>query len=254
MIRRISNFIKRSPRLFDSLRRVQRVAGIRTSEIYKALDSFSRSHNRSVSFIQIGASDGLRNDPIREFIVRDHWHGLLVEPLPGVFDILLKNYSGISTKRHLKFINCAITSESVASLTIWSFDEARLKDLSIEDKLDLLQKSSLNRSHLDKFIGTRPASSVKAISVPCLTFTGLIEQFFSPGRVLDLLVLDVEGQEWNIIHSIDFDKVRPEAIFYESRHLAGDGGPLRQLLRDKGYEVVTYGPDDFAHTPKKGGA
>jgi hypothetical protein len=35
-------------------------------------NEFSLCNGRAVRFIQIGASDGLHSDPIREFVVRDH--------------------------------------------------------------------------------------------------------------------------------------------------------------------------------------
>jgi FkbM family methyltransferase len=43
-------------------------------------------------FAQIGANDGLTDDPIRQFVTKYHWRGVLVEPQPQVFQHLLKNY------------------------------------------------------------------------------------------------------------------------------------------------------------------
>lgn len=247
MIRRLLDLIKRNPTSFDFVRRLQRLVGFRTPAICRVLDALSRSHDRSIFFLQIGASDGLRNDPIREFIVRDSWHGILVEPLPAVFDLLIANYRRLALHRSLSFVNCAITTEQVPFLTMWSFEGDSLKGLSAEERLDLLQKSSVDRCHLEQFLGSRPPGSIKAIHVPCLTFSALVEQHMPPGRQLDLLVLDVEGQEWNILKSINFSIFKPESILYESRHLGETCEPLRALLADNGYEVTSCGPDDFAH-------
>ena len=43
-------------------------------------------------FIQVGANDGLMCDPIRQFIVKHSWGGILVEPVPDYFELLKKNY------------------------------------------------------------------------------------------------------------------------------------------------------------------
>jgi hypothetical protein len=43
-------------------------------------------------FVQIGANNGVTDDPIRQFLIKYHWHGVLVEPQPRVFQQLLKNY------------------------------------------------------------------------------------------------------------------------------------------------------------------
>jgi hypothetical protein len=41
-------------------------------------------------FVQIGANNGLTDDPIRQFVTKYHWHGVLVEPQPQVFQQLFK--------------------------------------------------------------------------------------------------------------------------------------------------------------------
>jgi hypothetical protein len=36
-------------------------------------------------FIQIGANNGMTGDPIRKYILKYHWRGILVEPQPDIF-------------------------------------------------------------------------------------------------------------------------------------------------------------------------
>jgi hypothetical protein len=43
-------------------------------------------------FVQIGANNGLTDDSLRQFVTKYHWHGVLAEPPPQVFQQLLKNY------------------------------------------------------------------------------------------------------------------------------------------------------------------
>ena len=41
-------------------------------------------------FVQIGANNRLTDDPLRQFVTKYHWHGVLVEPQPQVFQQLLR--------------------------------------------------------------------------------------------------------------------------------------------------------------------
>ena len=79
----IKDFIRTRPAMYDVLKSVKRRFSRVPDLQYDWLDRFSRSMQQ-VRFVQIGANDGLHNDPVREFIVRDRWEGVLIEPLPEV--------------------------------------------------------------------------------------------------------------------------------------------------------------------------
>jgi hypothetical protein len=49
-------------------------------------------------FFQIGANNGLTDDPLRQFVTKYHWHGVLIEPQPQVFQQLLKLRGGEATR------------------------------------------------------------------------------------------------------------------------------------------------------------
>jgi FkbM family methyltransferase len=246
MLSTVSNFIKRNPTLHDLVFACRRKLKTDRTGLYSALDRFSRGRNRTVNFIQVGASDGLRNDPIREFVVRDHWRGVFVEPLPGVFEILKFNYRKTAAKRQLKFVNCAVSSEPGSTLKLWSFCDELLKKLPLEQRLRLLRKSSLERKHVEKYLGSHSPEMIQAINVECLTFSELLQKHFPSDWKLDLLVLDVEGRELELIGSIDFDSNCPSAILYESIHLDADSDRLRHCLENQGYCITRYGRDDWA--------
>jgi hypothetical protein len=107
MIRNIKNYIKTKPRLFDLINSVRPIK----SNVHKWLDRFSLENNRKVNFLQIGANDGLRGDPIRRFIIRDDWNGIFVEPLPIVVKMLKDNYAYLKG-RNLIFVNRSIDFET----------------------------------------------------------------------------------------------------------------------------------------------
>lgn len=105
----LKEFVRARPTLYDRLIRAYRGIWRKSYPSYRFFDAFSVAHSRKVTFIQIGASDGLHNDPIREFVIRDKWIGIKVEPLPTSFSRLKQNCQTIAN-RGLVFVNAAITS------------------------------------------------------------------------------------------------------------------------------------------------
>jgi hypothetical protein len=103
MLSHMKNFIKTQPRLYDWISTLRPISG----EIGHWIARFSL-HPQPLRFIQIGASDGLRWDPFRRFIIGGNWQGLLVEPLPDVFALLKQNYAHRVTQG-LKFLNAAVS-------------------------------------------------------------------------------------------------------------------------------------------------
>lgn len=57
-----------------------------------AIGALMQVSSKPFRFIQVGANDGIHGDPLRAYIERHHWHGILVEPQPDVFARILENY------------------------------------------------------------------------------------------------------------------------------------------------------------------
>src|SRR4051812_7423126 len=74
------------------------------TSFHSLLEDYS---GRGFYFIQVGANDGITDDDIRVHVVGQQWRGILIEPLPDVFEQLRANYSGFD---RLQFANLAITS------------------------------------------------------------------------------------------------------------------------------------------------
>ena len=47
-------------------------------------------YNQPLSFIQVGANDGVYGDPLRSYVRRFGWKGILVEPQQDVFERLVE--------------------------------------------------------------------------------------------------------------------------------------------------------------------
>jgi len=235
----IKDFIRGQPALYDALKAVKRRLHGAPDLQYDWFDRFSRSQGE-VRFVQIGASDGLRNDPVREFIVRDGWQGVLIEPLPDVFELLKRNYAG---RRGLQFLNAAIAKQE-GSLSFWTFQPQFLQRLSEEERLEYLRKASFDKEHVCKFLQGQPQTVLREIQVPCRTLTSVVRDYLPQG--LDLLVIDAEGHEPQIIRSIDFTAVRPKAVFFESHHIMDQLPGLVSIFEAEGYRVEQIGGDSVA--------
>ena len=95
----VAEFFRARPRLYDGARQFRlRVFGP-ASRIGRQPNRLSKRGDKEFHFLQIVASDGLRNDPLRDFIVRDQWSGVFVEPLPEAFALLKGNYKHLAQKQ-----------------------------------------------------------------------------------------------------------------------------------------------------------
>ncbi len=246
MIQAIKEFIKTRPQLYDLAKIVFRQLSEKEDPAYKFFDSFSRSHNRKVNFIQIGASDGLRWDPIREFILRDRWSGILIEPLPTVFEMLKKNYRH-ARKCDLVFVNAAISSSSSDDMSFWTFSDAFLETLTLEERVIWSHKSSFDRRHLERYakLGEISDKAFKEIKVPCFTIDELVTKYWD-NRKINLLVIDTEGHESSIIPSINFNVLYPDAIYFESHNLGSGKDKVYRFLSTQNYKIIEIAGDSAA--------
>src|SRR5688500_19325979 len=69
------------------------------SLLYRNMDFF---------FVQIGSNDGKTGDPLYEYIKECKWKGILVEPVPYLFEKLKQTYRGFEG---LLFENSAIDTK-----------------------------------------------------------------------------------------------------------------------------------------------
>jgi FkbM family methyltransferase len=240
----LNSWLKSQPVLYDRMMPIKRVL-LRTPT-YSYLDALSRERGGRLSFIQIGANDGLRNDPVREFVVRDGWHGVFVEPLPTVFAELKKNYPG-SRFAGLHFENVAVSRQDGETLEFWTFSDTFLASLTPDDRVNYVQKSSFNRTHVEEFVRHDPLGerALQRIVVPCVTASTLAARYF-PDGAFDLLVIDAEGYDKIILDSIDFSRTRPRVIFFESKYLGADADGIHRRLESAGYRVRRVGERDSA--------
>ena len=208
---------------------------------YEILAPFALQGLDSVYFVQVGANDGSREDPIQSFIWSQGWQGALIEPQPEVFEALKKNYA---RSVGLTFINAALNHKPGRSTLYYIEPHPNLPDFAIGmasfDKGVIL-------SH-QRWIPNLK-SHIKEVDVECVTFDMALERAKLP-RV-DVLQIDVEGFDAEIIKMFDFGRYRPRIVCYEWKHLtrtAYDAAARR--LVDFGYQLAPAGADMFAVRPQ----
>ena len=207
--------------------------------IDRKLHGYWRIRKR-VKFIQIGACDGIYADNYRKFIRNPWWEGILIEPLPGVYARLVKNYTKVR-KQGLIFLNCAISTCN-GKQELYHFSGL---DESHEDYKTLIALSSFLRDHLVRLSELAQGRTISSTAVNCLRFDDLVIQHNY--QDVNILFIDTEGYDYEIIKSVDFDLISPDIIVYESRHLSdADKAECETLLRNMAYQILVYGDDTLA--------
>ena len=169
-------------------------------------------------FLQIGANDGLTDDPIRRYVLRYGFRGVLVEPQPTAFQALARNYSGAPG---LVFENAAIAAED-GEATLYRF-----KAGSVPRWADCLASFS-REALLNNFDSV--SGVIEEIRVPAISFATLLARHRLTG--VDLLQIDTEGFDFEIIKMIDFRSFRPTMINFEA-------GLLLPAARQDCYEYLS---------------
>lgn len=198
-----------------------------------------RADPKNLFFVQIGAHDGVSNDPIHDLIVAHGWRGVLVEPHPDSFAALEALHG---ERRGLRLVNAAVDTRR-GQRTLYTVEPDRLDDAPEW----LSQIASFSRETLMAHEPLAPGleDALEEHETRCLTFDDLVEM--ARPRRIDLLVIDVEGYDAHILRSIDFTRSRPDVIVFENKHLSTSAyTEVLGLLRTAGYAVRFAGHDSIA--------
>lgn len=200
---------------------------------------FAASYPR-VRFVEVGANDGVQFDPLRPYIRDRDWSGVLVEPIPHVFERLSRTYGD---HPRVDLANVAIGSEDGWRPMYFVAPDGDVSDLPAwHDAI-----ASFDRAHVLEHIQghERPDSLVRSVDVECMRLETLCRKHDLVD--LDLLLIDAEGADGDIVESIDFDVLSPRLIVYEHHHLDEDQRDrCARGLREHGYSLIVDGLDTWA--------
>jgi FkbM family methyltransferase len=193
-------------------------------------------------FIQIGANDGISNDPLYKFVGKFGWEGILLEPLPEIFEQLQATYKD---NNKLLLLNAAI-SEKDGVRPIYT---VRTDGASFERAH---QFSSFRKDVLLTQTKWLPdiAQRIEEREIQCVTFDTLLNK--TMGREVDLLQIDAEGYDFEILKMIDFSRMLPAIICYEHANLSkSQQDEAAGLLFRHGYRLARDNLDTIAYRPRE---
>lgn len=148
----------------------------------------------SINYLDIGAhhSSFLSNT---KFFYDKGNNGVLIEPDPKLFSEIAQN------RKKDVCLNYGISVTKDENADFYIMTVPALNTFSKEDAYEIEEN--------DKGIKIQ-----NIIKIPLENINSILEQYFSHG--LDFLSLDVEGLDFEILKSIDFDKYRPKTICTET--------------------------------------
>ena len=185
--------------------------------------------------VVIGAHSGLYlKDLVVEYEGRNI---LLVEPVPYNYEILVSEY-----KDDPKIIICknAIIDKSKKDF----FYYVKKESITKLGKHWASQIGSFDKNHILNHKNKRfdiKEDDIETIQIEFITFDDLIQKYSI--KSIDKLQIDVEGAEYKIMNSINFQKIEINKILFESKHFDGtfiEGKKLQEIeekLKSNGYKI-----------------
>lgn len=185
-------------------------------------------------FVDVGAHDGISINNTLYFETKNNWTGINIEPLPEVFKKLEKNRP--------KCINLNLAVDNVSEDMLESTAEFYMNTgytemiSGLTNYFDPRHLNRLNNENRQK------GSHTQKIMVK----TKSLKKIFEENNVthINYLSIDVEGAEFPVILSIDFNKVFIDIIGFENNY-NDVSVPIIKYLNSKGFNVIKRSLDIF---------
>lgn len=198
----------------------------------------------TLNFVQIGANDGVMNDPIYKFIQKNknRVSGFVLEPLPDIFSLLVKNYEAFPS---IKPLNLAIHNFENEMLLYRVKPEHLSKVPAFARGI-----SSFDPNHWKRTSLVPDPDYIQSEIVKCVSFSQLLEE--NKISEVDLLLIDTEGYDYEILMGIDFSSLKPRIIRFE--HGVRDRVmpesnfiEVVERLNSQGYQIIAESYDATAY-------
>ena len=207
-------------------------------KINQLLDGYQAIHP-DIVFVQIGANDGVRGDPLHKRIIGGGWTGILVEPVPEHIHEARKNYA---YTKGIEFVQAAI-ADTDGTQTMYRFRHENYGGMGIESHS--LEKSAILASA--KLLGIKATDEcVEKITVPTMTLPSLLS---NNGLVaIDLLAIDAEGSDETILNTLLDTDVRPALILYENLFMNKNShSRINDMFKSESYEAINTSQDTLLY-------
>ena len=154
---------------------------------------------------------------------------LLVEPVPYNVALLKKN----TTKYKSINIETSAVSEKNEIKKFYYVKPDAVKKLGKHWASGI---GSFDKQHIIKHKNKRflvSDADIEEVNIQYLTFSDLINKYLI--GTIDLLQIDVEAAEFEILNSINFEKIEIKKIIFEFKHFDGTfkEGPKLKLIKER---------------------
>ena len=197
--------------------------------------------------LQIGACDGELADPIHRYMHEYEWAGLLVEPLPDLFDRLKRNYA--NAKGRVQFANVAVTDpgQTCRMLRVPAdlVDAGDAPDWALGVSSFFESRSAVGGKGATAQDFATYSSKQQLVNVTCMTLGELLASYAVSH--VDFLQVDAEGYDAKILAQMDLTRWQPAVVALETINLPADELlDVYKTLRVHGYDVISDGRDILA--------
>jgi FkbM family methyltransferase len=173
-------------------------------------------------YVDVGAHDGISYNNTLYFEKNNNWTGINIEPIKSVFDKLVSNRPD---NINLNYAICNNEGETEFYCnTNYTEMISGIKDTFHSKHLERLEREN-----------NETGSTTEVIKVN----TRKLETIFDENKVshVNYLSIDVEGAEFEVIKSINFDKVFIDVIDFENNY--NDVSiPIVEYLENKNFVVI----------------
>lgn len=185
---------------------------------------------KSGTFVDVGAHDGISINNTLYFETMHNWKGINIEPNPTVYGKLVKNRPACMN------LCCAVSElngQEVEFLCNTGYTEMLSGIKTKFDPRHLYRIAKENKMH---------SASTETIKVMSRSLASIFEEHNV--QHVHYLSIDVEGGEFDVIRSINFDKVYIDVIGFENNYI-DCSKPIVKYLQDKGYLILAVATDIF---------
>jgi FkbM family methyltransferase len=182
-------------------------------------------------FVDVGAHNGISFNNTLYFEKYNNWKGINIEPLEKVYNELVENRPNCINKK------CVISNYT----GIVDF-------ISNNGYTEMLSgiKEHYDEKHLQRLIRENHSegSTTEIIKIKSERLETVLEE--NNITRINYLSIDVEGGEYEVIKSINFDKVFIDVISFEDNYSDSKTRSILQYLEEKGYvRLNKIGADIF---------
>ncbi|MGD0581913.1 MAG: FkbM family methyltransferase [Bacteroidales bacterium] len=217
------------------------------------IDGFTNLYSSGrdrVTVVQIGANDGINNDPIHKFIKKDHWQGVLLEPQRSVYEKYLRPL--YAKTEGIEVLNAALdTADGQKPIYKIAVSDSRwatgLSSFSREVLEAAIRSGYVERQAIKEGapLPDKKEDYITEEKVECISTETLIKR--NGLEKIDWLQIDTEGFDFEIIKMFNIGITRPEVIVCENLHFTPEQQQdCMNYLEGEGYLCRTFGPNTLA--------